>query len=171
MPKAVVPAVIVSMLTIGVLLESAKAMEEQEHQAPTASTTLALSAGLAALVSDEMLAIEEGLGVLMPAIAAGDWQLVVQTAERIEKSYILAQRLTAEQLEELERVLPPRFEALDSAFHGSAGKLARAARERDAELAVFHSYKLMETCVECHATFASTRFPGFREEEKGHEHH
>ncbi len=170
MPKAVLVAVIVSTVTLGVLLESAKATEEPEHQAPTAGT-VALSPGLAALLSEEMRAIEEGLGVLMPAVAAGDWPLVAQTAEKIEKSYILAQRLTAEQLEELERVLPPRFRALDSAFHGSAGKLARAARERDAELAVFHSYKLMEACVECHAAFASTRFPGFGEEHQGHEHH
>jgi hypothetical protein len=138
---------------------------------PTDSTAVSLSVDLAALLSEEMLAIEEGLGALMTAMAGGDWPRVAETAERIEQSYILAQRLTAEQIEELERVLPSRFKALDTAFHGSAGKLSQAARERDAELSIFHSYKLMEACVECHATYATKRFPGFDEEEKGHEHH
>jgi hypothetical protein len=107
----------------------------------------------------------------MAAMTAGDWPLVAATAEKIETSYILAQRLTEEQIAELGRVLPPRFKALDSAFHGAAGKLAKAAEARDAELAVFHSYKLMEACVECHAAYAGQRFPGFVEPQAGHEHH
>lgn len=171
MRKVVAVTVVVSAAMLAVVLEPAKATQEHEHPAPTDSSAVALSADLAALLSEEMLAIEEGLGVLMTAMAAGDWPLVAETSERIEQSYILAQRLSTEQIEELERVLPPRFKALDSAFHGAAGKLSHTAKERDAELSTFYSYKLMEACVECHATYATERFPGFDEEEKGHEDH
>jgi len=171
MRKAVTIVVIVGTMIVGGLLARTQDTDGQEHSAPVGQTASALAPELATLLSEEMLAIEEGLGELMTAIAAGNWPQVAETSENIERSYILAQRLTAEQFEELGRILPPRFKALDSAFHGSAGKLAQAARERDAELAVFHSYKLMEACVECHATFASTRFPGFGGEKTGHQHH
>lgn len=164
-------AAVVSVAMLAAFLGPARATEEQAPGAAADSAEVVLSAELSALLSQEMLAIEEGIGTLMTAMAAGDWPRVAETGEKIEKSYILAQRLTAEQVEELERVLPPPFIALDQAFHRSAGRLSLAARERDAELAVFHAYKLMEACLECHATYAGERFPGFGEEEQGHEHH
>lgn len=43
----------------------------------------------------------------------------------------------------------------------SSVKEAPCHQEHDAELAVSHSFKLMEACVRCPTTFASTRFPGF----------
>ena len=171
MGKARAIVVVSSVVMLAVFLEPARAAEEHQHGPPANPAAVELSVELSALLSEEMLAIEDGIGVLMTAMAAGDWPLVADTGEKIEKSYILAQRLTAEQIEELARVLPARFKALDSAFHGSAGKLSKAARGRDVELAVFHSYKLMEACVECHGTYARERFPGFGEEETGHEHH
>lgn len=170
MHKATVVPVIVSTLMLSGFLDSATAQDVHQHLASRDGDAVALSAELASLLSIEMLAIEEGLAVLMTAMASGDWPLVAETGKKIEKSYILAQRLTPEQLEELGRVLPPRFKALDSAFHQAARKLSNAARERNAELALFHSYKLMEACVECHATYAKGSFPGFDAEKQGHEH-
>ncbi len=163
MSKTATIGLVLGALILAPLREPAEAAEEHTHAPPTEGTAAALSADLAMLLSEEMLAIEEGVGVLVTAMAAGDWPMVAETGERIEKSYILAQRLTAEQVEELERVLPTRFKALDSAFHRSAGKLSKAATGRDAELAIFHLTKLMEACVECHATYATERFPGFDE--------
>lgn len=160
MSKATAGWIIVSALILTGMMYSARATGQHEHHAP-ADPEIVLSAEVGALLSQEMLAIEEGLGTLMVAMAAGDWRRVAETSEEIEKSYILAQRLTPEQRDELRRVLPPRFTSLDAAFHQAAGKLARAAEARDAELAVFHSYKLMEACIECHATYATDRFPGF----------
>ena len=161
MRKGMAGRVAVSALALVGLLDSTRATGEPEHHAAADDPPIVFSAELSALLSEEMLAIEEGLGPLMAATAAGDWSLVTETAAKLEKSYILAQRLTPEQREELQRVLPPRFKSLDSAFHESAGKHAKAAEDRDAELALFHSYKLMETCFECHATYAKHRFPGF----------
>ena len=152
--------IIVSALVLIGMMHSARATGQHEHHAP-ADPGIVLSAEVSTLLSEEMLAIEEGIGTLMVAMAAGNWQRVAETGEEIEKSYILAQQLTPEQRDELRRVLPPRFKSLDASVHQAAGKLARAAEARDAELAVFHSYKLMEACVECHATYASDRFPGF----------
>ena len=169
--KSALLPVLVSTVMCSGLLYSAAAQDEPRHLASPDDDAVVLSAELASLLSEEMLAIERGLGVLMTALSSGDWPLVAETSERIEKSYILAQRLTPEQLEELGRVLPERFKALDSAFHQAARKLSSAARERDAELALFHSYKLMEACIECHATYARGRFPGFESAGQDHEHH
>ena len=167
--RTVGPAV-AGTLMIAALLGPTGATAQHEHGAPADQPTITLSAELAALLSEEMVAIDEGVGTLVTAMAAGEWGRVAETAEKIEKSYILAQRLTPEQREELQRKLPPRFKSLDSAFHRAAGKIAKAAEHRDTELAVFHSYKLMEACVECHATYASERFPGFAEGEEDHGH-
>lgn len=164
-------AALAGVVLLSALLVPGAAAPEHQHSPPTDPEAIALSADLEALLSEEMLAIEAGIGVLFKAMSAGEWPVAAETAERIEKSYILAQRLTPEQLHELERVLPPRFKALDSAFHGSAGKLSRAARERDAELAGFHAYKLMEACIECHGAYARERFPGFEKKPDAHEHH
>jgi hypothetical protein len=168
----VVPIVaLLSTLTFTGLLRPVSAQDEHQHHVARDDDAVLLSPELASLLSEEMLAIEKGLGVLMTAMASGNWPLVAETAERIEKSYILAQQLTPEQLQELGRALPERFKALDSAFHGAAGKLSSAAREHNPELALFHSYKLMEACVECHATYAQGRFPGFAAAGAGHGHH
>ena len=170
MGKKTVGSFIAGTLMLAAVLGSPRATAQHEHAAPAGKPAIEFSAELTALLSEEMLAIEQGIGTLMTAMAAGEWPRVAETAEKIEKSYILAQRLTAEQREELERALPPRFKSLDSVFHRAAGRLAKAARERDAELAVFHSYKLMEACVECHSAYASERFPGFAEGGVGHRH-
>lgn len=171
MRRKLAMVVVLGGAVLAASLATARRAQEHEHAAPTEGTAIALSPDLSALLSTEMLAVQDGLGLLMAAMTAGDWPRVAEIAKKIETSYILDQRLTAEQAAELGRVLPPRFKTLDAAFHGSAGKLAKAAEARDAELAVFHSYKLMEACIECHAAYAGRRFPGFVEPQAGHEHH
>ncbi len=92
------------------------------------------------------------------ALARADWQALEHTSRQIAGSFILAQRLSAEQRAELHRVLPPAFLGLDGAFHLHAEKLAAAAGARDAELAAFYTYPLLDGCASCHAQYARQRF-------------
>ncbi len=158
-----------SALALTGLLGAGPAAGQHDHHDAEVSG-IVLSAEVAALLGEEMRSIEKGLGSLMIAMASGDWPHVAETGEQIEKSYILAQRLTPEQREELGRALPQRFKTLDATFHRAAGKLAGAARAGDGELAVFYAYKLMEVCVACHESYASDRFPGFSATADAHEH-
>jgi len=109
----------------------------------------------------EMLAVQDGMIKLVPAIAGGDWATVSRTADNIKKTYIMKQKLTQAQLKELHSALPAGFKRLDHRFHETAGRLALAAERKDAELAVFYFYKLNESCVTCHSTYATQRFPAF----------
>jgi hypothetical protein len=75
--------------------------------------------------------------------------------------YVLAQKLTDAQREELERMLPAAFLERAGEFHEFAGGLADAAREHRAPLVPIYFYKLTESCVGCHAHYAAHRFPGY----------
>jgi len=117
----------------------------------------------------EMKAVQDGMIKLVPAIASGDWATVSRTAKNIKKTYIMKQKLTKAQLKELHSALPEGFKRLDHRFHETAGRLALAAERKDAELAVFYFYKLNESCVTCHSTYATQKFPAF--DTGGTEHH
>jgi cytochrome c556 len=113
------------------------------------------------LLKQEMNAIQKGMQALIPAIASGNWQEVAETGGHIQHSYIMQQQLTDAQMEELHQALPAAFLELDQVFHHSAGMLAHAAQQHNAEVVNFYFYKLTDTCVACHRKFAGYRFPGF----------
>ena len=100
---------------------------------------------------------------MIPAISAGDWEIIAQVALRIDESFIMKQALTEPQLEELHLALPAEFVAADERFHSTAGKLSEAAHRRDGELVNFYYYQLHSQCMSCHAGYASERFPKLRE--------
>ncbi len=75
--------------------------------------------------------------------------------------YVLAQKLTDAQREELERRLPEAFLERDGEFHDLAAGLADAAHESRAPVVVCYFYELTESCVGCHARYAAHRFPGY----------
>ncbi len=120
-----------------------------------------ISENLRKALQKEMLAVQDGMMKLVPAIASGDWATVSRTADNIKKTYIMKQKLTQAQLKELHSALPAGFKRLDHRFHKTAGRLAHAAERKDAELAVFYFYKLNESCVTCHSAYAKQRFPAF----------
>jgi hypothetical protein len=132
--------------------------------------TVALSPELRAAFIAEMQHLDAGLQRAVSAIARADWPTVERTAREITGSFILEQRLRPEQLEELHRVLPEPFIALDRRFHAEAERLGAAARTADAELAAFYAYKLTEACVSCHAQYAPQRFPAFAPPSGAHGH-
>lgn len=130
------------------------------HAEPGAGPTAALSAPLRSAFLAEMQHLDAGLQRAVSALARADWPTLERTAHEIRGSFILEQRLTAEQRAELHRVLPAPFLALDRDFHALAERLAAAARAGDAELAAVWAYRLTDACVACHAQHAPERFPG-----------
>ena len=118
-------------------------------------------AELRGLFRDEMVALQGAMLELVPAIVSGDTEAIARLAERMRAGYVLAQKLTDAQREELERALPAAFLERDGEFHELAGGLAEAARKHQAALVPFYFYKLTESCVGCHARYAGHRFPGY----------
>ena len=137
---------------------------------PPGGPTTQLSPKLRAAFIAEMQNLDSCLQRAVSAVARADWVGAERTAEEIKGSFILEQRLNAEQLAELHKVLPAPFLALDRSFHAEAERLAAAAKSADAELAAFSTYKLTEACVSCHAQYAQHRFPGLTAPDIVHHH-
>ncbi len=123
------------------------------------------------LLQQEMQAIEQGMQVLIPAIARGEWDLVAEIGKNIQQSYLLKQKLSTEQRHQLHESLPARFIQLDHAFHESAGMLAQGAEMSKPDIVNFYVYKLSSACVECHTEFAAEKFPGLVQEQAEAHYH
>lgn len=136
---------------------SAKAQEPHSAQ-----NDLQLTPQLMELLRAEMQALLTGIQSLATGIATADWKNVADISAQIRASYILDQKLTPAQREELNTSLPEHFKRLDSDFHLEAKKLEAAATSHDQQLVTFHYYRLIETCTDCHALYAALRFPGFK---------
>ncbi len=133
--------------------------------------TLELSPDVMELLRAEMREITVGVKHIPSSLAAADWQSIKTTATKIRESYIMESRLTPDQAEELQQALPERFKRTDAEFHQRAEKLAAAAEAHDAEAVVFHYSRLLEGCTQCHAEFATHRFPGFSSQTPPEHHH
>ena len=143
--------------------------ERVHHMDSQTSQGFLLSPGLLTLLNQEMGLIQQGIMDMVPAIAAGEWDKVSNLGLKIKESFILKQKLTEAQKEELHRVLPQQFIEMDMDFHKSAGMLAHAAEMKNADVVNFYFYKLNTACVSCHGKFAAERFPGLvKGGEEGH---
>jgi hypothetical protein len=150
--------------------------EDQHHAARgpgsgnIQGTEIHLSAGLHQLLNDEMAAIESGVQELIPAISSGEWKTVASIAQNISDSFIMKQKLTVGQKEELHQALPTLFIEMDQDFHTSAAMLAHAAGMKNADVVNFYFFKLTSACVACHSRYAAQRFPGLVKVNKGEGH-
>ncbi|MBW2475932.1 MAG: cytochrome c [Deltaproteobacteria bacterium] len=140
------------------------------HMESQISQGVQLSPSLLALLNQEMRLIQQGIMDMVPAIAAGEWDKVSALGQKIKESFILKQKLTDAQKEELHRVLPQQFIEMDMDFHKSAGMLAHAAEMKNADVVNFYFYKMNAACVSCHGKYAASRFPGLSKGGKV-EHH
>jgi len=148
------------------------AVQASGAEPPAEPRKVELSPGLLGLLRAEMAEVAKGMQGLVVALATADWPAIAATSARIRASYLMAQQLTPEQAAELGRALPERFQQLDAEFHARAARLEAAAAARDAELALFHYSRLVESCVACHSAYAVNRFPGLgTAAEQGHHHH
>ena len=165
----------ITMITVAVLLIIPQTIlaEGEDHAAKRqVDNDIHLSAGLSHLLNQEMVAIEKGMQDLVPAISSGEWEAVASIAQKISDSFIMKQKLTATQKEELHQVLPQHFIEMDQDFHSSAGMLAHAAEMKNSDVVNFYFFKLNNSCVACHSKYATQRFPGLVEgnEEGRHKH-
>ena len=144
---------------------------DEEHAAERpAGNKMLLSADLRNLLGEEMVAIENGMKNLVPAISSGEWEKVASIAQNISNSFIMKQKLTTAQKDELHRVLPSQFIEMDQGFHNSAGMLAHAAGMKNADVVNFYFFKLNSACVACHTKYATERFPGLVKGNEGDSH-
>lgn len=129
-----------------------------------------LSPGLRALLVEEMLAIQSGMQAIIPAYAAGNWGEIASIADKIANSYILKQRLSDDQKNELHTSLPNTFIQLDQQFHYFAGMLKHVAEEEKSELVGFYFAKMNDACQTCHSQYATHKFPAFAHKSHIKEH-
>ncbi|VAX19276.1 hypothetical protein MNBD_NITROSPINAE04-2193 [hydrothermal vent metagenome] len=137
------------------------AQERDSNKAPSVSGEIDLPDDLKAVLLEEMSAIEKGMAELVHEISHGNWVNIEKIGKTIEESYIVKQKLSKHQLEQLRHKLPSGFLKLDGKFHKLAGALADSAKRRNIDLVVFYFYKLNESCARCHYRYAKNRFPGF----------
>jgi len=130
-----------------------------------------LSPELRTLLKREMLALQEGMKNIVPAFASGDLEKVSDIAGRINRSFLLKQKISASQKHELHEKLPKEFIRKDQQFHKYAGMLEHVSKERHIELVGFYYSKLLESCIGCHSKFARHRFPNLSNEPTKEEHH
>ncbi len=131
----------------------------------------ALPHELRVLLAEEMRALQQGMVSIIPAYLSGEWDEVATIAGKMERSYILKQRLTKEQAKVLKRVLPRAFIQRDQQFHYLAGMLEHVAKNRKPELINFYFSEINAACVECHTAHATHRFPALKQKEvEAHSH-
>lgn len=160
-------SVFVSLLVPSLVL----AQQDHGHDASHSGETVQLSEEVRQILIEEMTAIQNGVQALVPAIATGNWHEVTEIGRKIKDSYIMKQKLSESQMEELHRSLPTGFQELDKSFHDFAGMLAHAAEMNHTELVSFYFYKLTEACVVCHSKYASDRFPALARKSQHEEQH
>jgi len=124
----------------------------------------ALSPEVRGLLSQEMLHIEKGMQQIFSNIVKGEYESIAKTAEDIQNSFIFKKKLTDAQRAELKANLPKSFIVTDRAFHELSGKLAMAAEYGDKATVQQYFSEMTQTCVKCHSTYATQRFPAFTEE-------
>ena len=116
---------------------------------------------LQGVLSQEMQYIKSGMDEMLYAIITNDFQAVSKIARTIEHSYILKDKITEKQKEELKKSFPMKFFEYDMEFHESAQSLADFA-DFDDRKNVMESYSnLLNQCVRCHESFATFRFEKF----------
>lgn len=148
-----------------------KADASPTNSSPTDSSPIeSLSPELRALLSKEMVAIQQGMMAIIPAYVSGSWSEIEKIAEHIKNSYILKQSLTDHQLLELHSALPEGFIKQDQHFHYLSSMLEHAASNNKAELVGFYFSKMSESCVNCHSQYATHRFPALAPSTKAAEH-
>ncbi len=129
-----------------------------------------LSPKLHKLFSQEMIALEKGMKEIMSYYISGNWVEIASTAKKIQNSFVLKQNISEQQMHELHSKLPADFLKLDGEFHYLAGMLSHAADMEKVELIGFYYSKMSETCVSCHSTYATKKFPLFESAETKSEH-
>ncbi len=158
----------------GIILPALSHAEGIHDQAigKSVSGVESLSPKLRKLLTEEMQALQKGMMSIIPAYAAGDWEEIKTIADKMKNSYILQKSLNDKQIKELHSKLPDSFIKLDQQFHYLSGMLSHAAEMKKPELVGFYFSELSNSCIECHTSYATHKFPRLSPNRKtdGHTH-
>ena len=116
------------------------------------------------LFKAEMNYIKIGMDEILYNMIAGNDEKVQEIAGEIRDSFVFTKSLKPHNVKELQ-TLPKQFFVVDSELHGGASDLANAAEFNDKEGMQKNYFKMVNSCVQCHSTFATHRFTKFLEEE------
>ena len=130
---------------------------------PDASVTK-LSDETRNLFKAEMSFIKSGMDEILYAMISGDDEKVQKIAGEIRDSFIFTKSLKQHNVDELKK-LPKQFFVYDADLHGGASDLANAAEFDDKEGMKKNYFKMVNSCLQCHSTFATHRFTNFIEED------
>lgn len=132
--------------------------------------TLPMSPELRQLFQAEMRELLAGTRTIAESLPVANWDGIATSAAAMRDSYVLEKKLTKAQEDELAK-LPEQFRIMDQAFHLRAQKLVVAAKARDAEAVSFQLSRLLDTCVSCHSSYATSQFPNFEQHrDQTHQH-
>lgn len=171
MRKTICFAVIALSTCYVIIIGQASDAKQRENHTIEKRSALHLSTDLKVILNQEMNEIEQGMMKIIPAISSGNWENIAKIAKKIKNNFILKQKLTEKQIEELHHSLPAEFIEIDHSFHSTAEKLAHAAFQHDGELVNFYFYKLHSQCIKCHSKYASGRFSNFQKIQQGKSDH
>lgn len=130
--------------------------EHAQHTAPIGISTL--SEHLRVVLNEEMLALEKGMKEIFSSMIKGEYEHIEKIATAIQHSFILEQKLSSQEKEELHTKLPENFIVLDRTFHNDAQMLQYVANAKNPELTSFYFNKMTNACVTCHQNFAQEKF-------------
>ena len=162
---AVLVAATTGPAVAGEAAESGVSASASATDAPPATEAVGpkLPDDVRSLLRQEMIAILGASQSILDALVRGQHERVAEKAQAIHDSFILQQEMTESDREALVEAVPKAFVQRDRAFHALTGKLAEAARERDAERERELFGRMIDACAECHARYAHDRFPGLRQ--------
>ncbi len=127
------------------------------------SAEVNLSKKLRRLLSAEMNSVQKGMTSLSIAIPAGKWNEIVEVTGKMHKGYIMKEKLSQKEMEEFNRSLPEGYQSIDREYREMVDQIENAAKNRRGEQVSFYFYRLTESCIQCHAQYATKRFPDFKE--------
>jgi len=116
------------------------------------------------LFKAEMSFIKTGMDEILYAMISGDDEKVGEIASEIRDSFIFTKSLKPHNVKEI-KTLPKQFFEYDMELHGGAADLANAAEFNDKKAIQESYFKMVNSCMKCHSTFATHRFTNFLEEE------
>lgn len=111
------------------------------------------------LLQEEMRAVQGAMTSIHSAMVMGQHAAVAERAQQIHDSFILQQSLTEQDRADLMSAVPTGFIDLDKEFHKLAASLADAGRNEDTKEQRILFSKMTRSCIECHGTYVSDRFP------------
>ena len=114
------------------------------------------------LLQEEMRSIQAAMTSIHSAIVMGQHENVAKNAQQIHDSFILQQSLTEQDRKDLMSAVPEGFIKLDKEFHQLSASLADAGRGKDTNQQHELFSKMTGSCIQCHSTYVSDRFPGVK---------